>query len=171
MQTNLPATNKWSFMQKIFFRFFASYFFIYIFPFPVGYIPFTHTVRGWYDSFINFLISLIGKHLFHINFPLAPTSNGSGDTTYNYVQLFLFVVLTIIGTIIWSVADRNRKNYNLLLYWLITYMRFYVGLTIMRYGFEKTIKAQFAFPYYALNETYGQSSPMRLLWAFMGYSK
>jgi hypothetical protein len=171
MQTNLPDTNKWSFMQKIFFRFFASYFIICIFPFPVGSIPFTHTVEGWYDAFINFLISLIGKHFLYINFPLAPTSNGSGDTTYNYIQLFLFVVLTIIGTIIWSVADRNRKNYNLFSYWLITYIRFYVGLTMIRYGFEKTVKAQFAFPYYALNETYGQSSPMRLLWAFMGYSK
>jgi hypothetical protein len=170
MQTDLATANKWSFIQKVLFRFFASYFFICIFPFPVGYIPFTHTLRGWYDMFFNFMISVAGKHFFYINFPLAPTNNGSGDTTYNYVREFLFLVLAIVFTVICSVADRKRKNYNLVLYWLITYMRYYIGLTIIKYGFEKTIKTQFAFPYYALNETYGESSPMRLLWAFMGYS-
>jgi hypothetical protein len=86
------------------------------------------------------------------------------------VQLFLFAVLAIIAVVVWSVADRRKNNYNLLLYWLITYMRYYLGLTMMKYGFEKAIKTQFAFPYYALNETYGESSPMRLMWAFMGYS-
>jgi len=170
MQTDLTIINKWSFMQKILFRFFAFLLFISIFPFPIGYLPLTHTLSGWYHTLFNSLISFTGKHLFHIKFPLAPTTNGSGDTTYNYVQLFLFVALTVIVTITWSVADLKRKNYELLLYLLIIYLRYYLGFTMIYYGLEKLIKTQFAFPYNSLNETYGQSSPMRLLWNFMGYS-
>ena len=170
MQTDLTIINKWSFAQKIFFRFFAFFLFISVFPFPLGSLPLTHTLSSWYHTIFDSLISFTGKHLFHINFPLAPTTNGSGDTTYNYVQLFLFVVLTIIVTIGWTVADRRRKNYDQLLYLLIIYLRYYLGFTIIYYGLEKLIKTQFPFPYNSLNETYGQSSPSRLLWNFMGYS-
>ena len=123
MQTDLTIINKWSFAQKIFFRFFAFFLFISVFPFPLGSLPLTHTLSSWYHTIFDSLISFTGKHLFHINFPLAPTTNGSGDTTYNYVQLFLFVVLTIIVTIGWSVSDRKRKNYlPALLPWLYDYL-------------------------------------------------
>ena len=169
MDGNLDI-NIWSFTKKIFFRFFASYFIIFIFPFPARYIPVLNIFNKWYQAFLNALVSLTGKNLFNISFPLAPTTNGSGDTTYNYVRLFLFFVLAIIVTVIWSVADHKRKNYNLLLYWAVFYIRYYLGLTLISYGMEKLVKTQFPFPFYALNETYGESSPMRLLWTFMGYS-
>jgi len=170
MQTGLTVTNEWSFPQKLCFRFFASYFFIFIFPFPLGFIPLINTLNNWYHTFFDALISLAGKYIFHIRFPLAATRNGSGDTTYNYVQLFLFAVLALITALIWSVADRKRKSYHQLLYWIIFYVRMYLGLTIIKYGFEKIFKTQFPFPFNNLNETYGESSPMRLLWTFMGYS-
>ena len=170
MQTGFTEIYKWNAWQKLLFRFFASYFFIFIFPFPVGYIPFIHILNKWYNAAFDVLISFTGKHLFHISFPLAATSNGSGDTVYNYVQLFLFVVLAILATIAWCVAQRKQKSYDLLLHWILIYLRYYLALIILKYGFEKIIKTQFAFPYYSLNETYGESSPMRLLWSFMGYS-
>ncbi len=32
MQTSLPAVNNWAVTYRLLFRFFAAYFFIYIFP-------------------------------------------------------------------------------------------------------------------------------------------
>jgi hypothetical protein len=171
MQTGLPAVNNLTFTQKFLSRFFAAYFFIYIFPFPLGYIQLTKILNDWYNHLFDHIISYTGKYIFHIPFGLVATSNGSGDTTYNYVRLFLVFVFAIIAAIVWSFAEQKRKNYDRILYWIMMYLRFYLALIMMRYGLEKVIKTQFPFPFYSLNETYGTSSPMRLLWTFMGYSK
>ncbi len=170
MQTGLPAVNSWSVMQKLLFRFFAAYFFIYILPFPVGFIPLTDSLNTWLNGFWDVLVPWAGKNMLHVGYPISVKPNGSGDTTYNYVQLFLFVVFAIIAAIIWSVADRKRKSYDRLLYWLMVYVRYYLAFTMMSYGFFKIIKTQFPFSFQALTETYGESSPMGLLWNFMGYS-
>ncbi|MEP6683398.1 MAG: hypothetical protein ABJA35_09060 [Parafilimonas sp.] len=170
MQTGLTTINEWSFPKKFIVRFFASYFFIYIFPFPLAYISFLQNLNNWYNHFLSYLISFSGKHIFNIGFILTATHNGSGDTTYNYVKIFLLIVFTFIATIIWSITDKKRKNFDHILYWIFVYLRFYLALMMMRYGLEKIIKTQFPFPFYSLNETYGASSPMRLLWTFMGYS-
>jgi hypothetical protein len=170
MQTGLSAVNNWSFLQKLLFRFFAAYFFIYIFPFPIGYIPFTDTLNTWYNSIWDALVPWSGKYILHVSYPITIKPNGSGDTTYNYVQLFLVAVFAIITAIIWSLADRRRKSYDLLLYWSTVYVRYYLAFTMMSYGFYKIIKTQFPFPFYHLTETYAESSPMGLLWNFMGYS-
>ena len=170
MQTGLPGVNNWTITQKLLFRFFAAYFFVYIFPFPVGFIPFTDTLNTWYTSIWDALVPWAGKYILHVGYPITVKPNGSGDTTYNYVQLFSFAIIAIIAAVIWSVADRKRKSYDLLLYWLMVYVRYYLAFTMISYGFYKIIKTQFPFPFYNLTQTYGQSSPMGLLWNFMGYS-
>ena len=162
--------EQWTLWQKLLFRFFASYFLIYLLPFPIGYIPFTDTINRWYHRAFDAFISFAGKHIFHIPFPLFSVTNGSGDTSYNYVQLFLFVVLAFVATTIWSVADKKGRNSNAVLYVLMIYLRYYFAFSMMKYGFDKIIKVQFPFPFYSLDQTYGESSPMRLMWNFMGFS-
>ncbi len=171
MQTESVATNAWSDTKKFVTRFFAVYFVIYIFPFPLKYIQFTQFLNSWYNKLLGYLVSFTGKHIFNIDFPLVATNNGSGDTTYNYVELFLFVVFAFIIVIAWGITDKKLKYYNTILYWIHFYLFYYLALMMIKYGLEKVIKVQFSFPYYSLNETYGESSPMRLLWTFMGYSK
>ena len=170
MQTELPAINNWSFTQKFLFRFFAAYFFLYIFPFPAGYIPFTDFLYTWYQALWELLVPWTGENILHVSYPITVKPNGSGDTTFNYVQLFLFAVFALIAAITWSVADRRRKSYDQFLYWLMVYVRYYLAFTMMGYGFYKIIKTQFPFPFYNLTQTFGESSPMGLLWNFMGYS-
>src|SRR5205809_7803847 len=170
MQTGLIAVNNWSFKKRLLFRLFAAYFFIYIFPFPVGYLPFTETLNAWYSGIWDTLVPWAGKHILHISDPITIEPTGSGDTTYNYVQLVLVMVIAIIAAVIWSIADRKRKSYDVLLYWVMVYVRYCLAFTLMAYGFYKIIKTQFPFPFHGLTETYGESSPMGLLWNFMGYS-
>lgn len=170
MEAGLTAVQHWNFAQKFVFRFFATYFFIFLFPFPIGYIPFTESIMPWYNNLWDPLVHWAGKHILHIGYDITVKPNGSGDTTYNYVQLFLMVMLALMAAIVWSVADGNRKSYDLLLYWVMVFIRYYLAFTLMSYGVYKVIKTQFPFPYYHLTETYAESSPMGLLWNFMGYS-
>src|SRR5262245_40498254 len=78
---NVPAP--WGLAKRIAFRFVCSYFFLYIFPFPLDYIPYVGVAAGWYQNLWNALVPWVGKHVFGVTITVLP--NGSGDTTYNYV--------------------------------------------------------------------------------------
>jgi hypothetical protein len=167
----LTISHRWNTATKISFRFFFLYFVLYALPFPLGWFPFTDFVWEFYNKLWMSPIALAGKQIFALDYEITVMPNGSGDTTYNYVQVFLFAVIALAGTIVWSVVDRKRSNYEKLLYWFIIFLRYYLGLILLGYGFVKVIKTQFPFPSISrLMKSYGESSPMGLLWTFMGYS-
>src|SRR5262249_21326568 len=85
---------------------------------------------------------------------------------------FCFLLLAAAGTLLWSLLDRKRPQYRRLHEWLRVYVRFYVATTLITYGVVKVIKSQFPYPDGdRLLVPYGESSPMRLLWTFMGASE
>ena len=87
------------------------------------------------------------------------------------MQVFLIFIFAIVGTVIWTFLDRKRENYIRSLYWHMVAIRYYLGLFMIVYGTAKVFQSQFPFPALeVLSQTYGDSSPMRLVWTFMGYS-
>ncbi|MCB0376522.1 MAG: hypothetical protein KDD04_11430, partial [Sinomicrobium sp.] len=117
-------------------------------------------------------IPWVGKHILRLSYDITVFTNGSGDTTYDYVVVFTIAVLATSGTVLWSVLDRKRTHYNRLYYWLTVAVRFYVALMLINYGLIKVIKLQFPAPgLYRLTQNYGDSSPMGLAWTFLGFSK
>jgi len=160
----------WSPGTKIAFRFLFVYFILYIFPFPIDVIPQASLWISGRDVW-NGLVVFSGKHVLHLDSDITVLPNGSGDTTWNYVQLVVFASLSFGITLIWSLVDRKRANYASLYFWLIVALRYYLAVALMGYGFIKIMKSQFPFPSLdRLSDTYGASSPMGLLWTFMGYS-
>lgn len=122
------------------------------------------------------LAHVVGVRVFHLSGVGAdwhPT--GSGDTAMQYRLVFCVAVLAIVGTIVWSAIDerRRRREYRTAYAWLRLALRVTLAITLLGYGFAKIYPGQFgAGPGLGeLNETYGQSSPMHLLWFFMGYSR
>lgn len=120
----------------------------------------------WLHKFIPWF----GDLVFNVN--VTQFTGGSGDTTYDYLILFVILIVAVVGGAIWSIIDRNRSNYAKLYYWLSVAVRFYVGLMLINYGLVKVIKLQFSYPsFYRLLQDYGESSPMGLAWTFLGFSK
>jgi hypothetical protein len=161
----------WGVAKKIAFRWFATYFFVYIFPWPLGNtIPFTGKVAELWGNVSRAVVLWVNDVV--LNRPaITVFPNGSGDTTYNYIELLTFATIATIVTLVWSVVDRRRPNYDRLHDWVWTYVRFYTGAVVFSYGMAKVIQTQF--PYMSLERmlsTYGNSSPMGLLWTFMGFS-
>ena len=155
MHQALVYPLRWNLAQKPAFRFFFVYFLLYVFP-----------VSTWND-----VVPWVGRTILKLPYEITVFPNGSGDTTFNYVQVFCFVLLAALIAIVWSVMDRLRPNYNTLLYWLVVLLRYYLGFVMISYGFAKVFKTQFPFPdLMRLLQPYGQSSPMGLAWTFMGYS-
>lgn len=158
---------RWTGLQKFIFRFLAIYFALMIVPSVLGLFWSVFPGDYWFK-----LIQWTGKHLLHIPYDVTVRPNGSGDTTYNYVEVFLNFILSILFALIWSIVDRHRNDYHRLYYWLRVMVRYYLFYTMLQYGFFKVIQLQFPFPSQGeLLQPLGDSSPMGLAWNFMGYSK
>lgn len=142
-------------------------------PLVVGVLPYlgdtlflaAHTA-AW-----SAVVPWLGEHVLGLAEPITILPNGSGDTTWNYVQLFGMVMLSLIVGTAWALADRKRPGYARLDRWLQVLVRYGLSAAMLNYGLVKVFKSQFPFPSLnSLTSTYGESSPMGLAWNFMGYS-
>lgn len=159
----------WGPGKRILFRFLFSYFFLYIFPFPFDFIPFVDLLAQKYSELWQKFVPWVGKHVFGTEITVFP--NGSGDTTFNYVQIVCFAVLAAIATVVWTLLDRKRPNYAWLHEWLRSYVRLTLAIAMITYGAYKIFPSQFPSPPLdRLLQPFGDASPMGMLWTFMGSS-
>jgi len=162
---------EWSVAKRIAFRLAFIYFVFYAMPFPLGYIPLTDTVSSYYSKIWEAVVPWLAQHVLHLGYQIGVADTGSGDRTYDWILTGTYLTLAIVGTIVWSLIDRRRANYERLYRWLRLYVRLYVGAVLIGYGAYKVIQSQFPAPNLArLVQPYGDSSPMGLLWTFMGSS-
>jgi uncharacterized membrane protein YphA (DoxX/SURF4 family) len=81
-------------------------------------------------------------------------------------------VLAMVATAIWSWIDRKRTDYDQLYEWLRLFVRMTLAVAMISYGANKLFRMQFPEPpLYRYVDYYGNSSPMGLLWTFMGMSR
>ena len=171
METELNYDLNWSLPKKIAFRFSFILFLLFIILENNGAYPFWEKVIKYPVELLHTIIPWIGKHVLNISYEIIVFSNGSGDTTYDYVKVFTIFMAAVFGTTVWSAWDRKRTDYTTLYYWLTVAIRFYVGLMLINYGLSKVIKLQFPSPnLFRLTQNYGDSSPMGLAWTFLGFS-
>ena len=170
---NTPATSTdWNLPIKIAFRFFFILFILFIVINNNGAFPFWYYVMMIPTEALHVFIPWVGKNLLSLSEEITIFTNGSGDTTYDYVLVFTMVMISLVGTFIWSLVDHKSRNYNLLYYWLTVAVRFYVGLMLINYGLVKVVQLQFPPPdIYRLTQQFGDASPMGLAWTFLGFSK
>lgn len=163
--------TNWPLWRKILFRFFFIYLALNIAPWTwLNGIPYVTTVTKYYDQLMDWAVNKSNRYLFHVRDVLVPI-NGSGDTSYGWAQVDLFLCLSLLGCVVWSIADRNRSHYSKLNYWLCLFTRYYVSLVAFLYGIIKLFLLQMPFPGYSmLSTTLGDLLPMRLSWTFIGYS-
>ena len=153
------------------FRFAFVYLILYNLPFPLGALPHTDSLAEKYRLLWHMVVPWVAKHVLHLGHEITSFSNGSGDTTYDYVLVLCFLGLALAAAVLWSFLDRSHSNYQRLHQWLRLYVRLSVGLAMLSYGAAKIFQQQFAQPnLYQLLESHGESSPMGLLWIFMGSS-
>jgi len=168
----VDSKPRWPLTKRITFRLVFAYLVLYIIPFPVESLPFTSAIVQKYNDFWQAVVPWVGKHLLHLSYDITVFANGSGDTTYNYVQVLCLLTLAALATVIWSVLDRRRLNYEQLYQWLRLYVRFSLAGAMIGYGALKIIPLQMPAPFLTrLIQPYGDSSPMGLLWTFIGASK
>lgn len=165
------ASIKWSSGKKFIFLFILLYTFFYIFPFPFDAFPQLDFIFNIYERVNDAFVLWIGKNILHVqNFQKLVFSD-SGDTTFDFVTFFIFLFLSIVLALTILLIDKKRTNYEKLQAYLCIYIRYCIGFYMLVYGFDKVFKSHFPFPdLEKLEQTFGESTPQGLLWAFMGYS-
>ena len=168
LQTNAP----WNLYKKIAFRFFFILLPLFIFLNNNGAFPFISGLLQLPALVLHQFIPWFSEHVIHYNYDFKIYTNGSGDTSYDWVLLLFIFLVSVTGCIIWSLLDRKRKSYNAAYYWLVVLVRFYLAFTLVLYGLIKVIKLQFPDPsLIRLLQPFGDASPMGLAWTFLGFSK
>lgn len=115
---------------------------------------------------------MVWKTFLHIKDLHKITNTGSGDTTYDYVLVLAGVIFSFLVSLIILIADRKRANYTKLYLFAIVIARYYVGFSMITYGFAKIFNGQFPTNSVArLEEKVGDMSPMGMVWTFMGASR
>jgi uncharacterized membrane protein YphA (DoxX/SURF4 family) len=165
----MTSTSEWSVAPRIGFRFAFVVGVLVVFPFPIGTIPWTdglETALGkplaWGTEWLSGVVGAPAPW---------PGPNGSGDRAYDHVHLLLIMLLGVVVATVWSVIDRRRRAYPQLAAGALVVVRYYLAWAMLYYGVSKIMKQQFydVAPT-VLHQRLGQTQPMRLLWAFMGYS-
>jgi len=165
------TTPAWTIATRLGFRFVFAYLVLYNFPFPIGGLPLTDPMKAWYDKLWHLVVPSFAAHVLHLAKPITVFSNGSGDTTYDYVLVLVFALLSAAATLVWSLLDRRTTSHPRLAFGLRVYVRYVLAYALLSYGAFKVIQTQF--PYPALDrmvEPFGEFSPMGVVWSWMGIS-
>lgn len=162
--------GRWSMMKKIFKRFSLCYLILYIFPYGFEYVFALDTSS---ISFWPKIVPWFGEIVYGFEFDLERLWSGF-DSKYDYSRFTLCLFLSIMGSLAWVLAEKkfdknNDENVNA---WLITIIRYHVGLTMILYGLCKVYPLQFGMmDIDQLEMSIGDHNPMRLLWTFMAHSR
>lgn len=169
MEQSISLPSKWNQASLIAFRFFFIYFVLKLFPFPWYLMPYSWTLYQPLSELHSTIIQLIAQDIFNVDSSVI--NSGSGDAAINYVNMVTLLGYSLVATLIFSVIDRKRNDYEKLYYGLSVLLRYYLAIVMLDYGFGKIFRTQFLFPSIdRMLQSYGESSPMGLLWTFMGYS-
>ncbi|MEM7050155.1 MAG: hypothetical protein AAF604_10860 [Acidobacteriota bacterium] len=158
--------------QRFLFRWLLAYSLLYTLPFPLDRLPYLgdsvgEAVRSlWTKAGVWF-----GQRVVGIEGEIYTGTTGSGDTTLAYLLVALVGLVSLAIAVVWSLVDRQPRNYRRAGRWLALGVSFYLGVVMLEYGFAKLIPSQFPRPsLHRLLTPYGDSSPMGLVWTFMGQS-
>ncbi len=186
----------WGRARRFGFAVLAIYFTLYALPFPLSSLP---TWAAWsprlgapelppraaealaqWDAGLqqasalttetwNTVVPWVGREVFDHEVVIQPT--GSGDTAFNYLRDAIRLALALLlAPLVLFVLGREPPRWLQRL--LVVGVRYLLAFAMLGYGFFKVIKSQFPDPSLGrLLQPYGESSPMGLVWTFMGASE
>jgi len=163
--------DAWPLWQRVLFRFFFIYLVLQVEPWDwFRAIPGVSWLLRPYGRLVDWAVHASNARLFHVRETLVMV-NGSGDTSWAWTQVWLYLSLAAVGCVVWSLLDRKRTHYDRLAFWLRMVVRYYIAAAALSYGIIKLFLLQMPFPSLSqLATPLGDLLPMRFSWLFIGYS-
>lgn len=183
---DVASGSEWSLRKRLLFRFGFVYFLLYLLPFPVSKIavlqsfpaPFRWVgwpagkLTEWQMEGVQTAAVWFGTHIVGVPAEkIVIQVTGSGDTMIAYVTSLMYLVVSVGVAVVWTLAARGRPVHPRLVGAYYVYVRYALAAIMLGYGLAKIPPMQFQPPGpNRLIRTFGESSPMGLLWTFMGFS-
>src|SRR6202049_3319181 len=165
------AAPAWSAGRWLGFRFVFVYLLIYNLPVAVSWVPGAGWLIARYREVWPAAVPWVGRHVLDLARPIATAANGSGDRTFDYVQLLCMAALAALTALAWTALDRRPGRERALAEGLRIYLRYTLALVVLTRGVGMLTGVRFPFPGIdRLQERLGDSSPLTLFSTFMGYS-
>lgn len=140
---NSSSNVEWKGYEKIIFRFAFIYFLLQALPLDINYWRFFSSVNWLHISYGDI-------------FNLTRFSPKFLPGAVSYANWVVVAVIAIVGAVVWSIADKGRKEYNALYYWLRVIVRYRLAIGVIAYGFIKLFPLQAPLPSISnLNTHYG----------------
>ena len=151
-----PDQTEWLSYEKILFRIAFLYFILQAVPLDP---------KFYRDLFAINWAALSYGDIFQLA-RYQPRFFDGPDTFANWVVIF---VIALIGSIIWSIRDRDRKEYNALYYGLRVVLRYRLAVGLLAYGFIKLFPILAPTPSISnLNTNYGDLTDWKIFSLSLG---
>ena len=153
----LQQQPAWNNFTKIVFRILFIYFFVQAVP--------LHW-KFYRDVFSFNWLQIRFTDIFNIAHYAPRFSSG----LQTYADWGIILLLAVLGAILWTYSERNKKNdYNGLYYWLRVIVRYRLAIGIIAYGFIKFFPIQAPYPSLSnLNTSYGDFTRWKLFSLSLG---
>jgi len=90
---------------------------------------------------------------------------------FNYINLFLVLVIAVAGGLIWTAIDKKRLNYSKLYYWIRVLARYRLAYGMIGWGLKKAFPMQMVYPTQGmLNTPFIDFAEKKLYWSHVGVS-
>jgi hypothetical protein len=164
MQTSIKETSNWKASQILGFRLAFMYFFLQVVPLDWKYYRHLCSINWLHLNFRDlFNISKYSPQFLSGHFQVEDW----GLSTF--ADWGLIFIIAIIGTIVWSLADKKTKNYDKLNYYLRILIRYRLAIAVIGYGFLKLFAIQAPYPSLSsLNTPYGDFSTWKIFSLSLG---
>jgi hypothetical protein len=190
------AGASWGGLKKALFPFVFVYAVLYVLPFPFDELlsltastaglfgdeagaavgarlkPAFDVVRDYEAEWKDGVVRWAGERLLSPPYKITVGPAGSGDTTWNYVELECYGMVSAALGLIWAVLGRRSKGYPRCAAFLVRLVRWKLLMTMLGYGLAKLVPLQMtgSVGFDRVLVSYADSTPMGLVWRFMGYS-
>ena len=163
-----------SVLRRFALRFSMVYWVLYLIPAPLNMMIHGkwNVIDQYSGEWTDSAVQWIATNLIGMEGELA-VSRASGDTTGNYIRVLAIFVTAIVSAAIWTAVVR-KPNKAVASDLLRTYLRYSLAFVLIVYGLAKLFPFTNQFPDPSLSrlmQPYGDSSPMGILWTFMGASR
>jgi hypothetical protein len=128
----------WTPRQQFIFRVTFIFFGVFSIPWDAGFYIFLYNIDYAHMTYreINETVAFFNPQFINI----FSESGFFGLASYVNVPFVFFVA--VAGATIWTYLDKNRKNYNLLYYWVRVMVRYRVAYAAIAWGYKKLFVMQ-----------------------------
>ncbi len=158
---------KWSFSQKLSFRFALCFVLLFIvsLPSPNTFLP---NIGEYLQPFFEALTKWFGDNILQLKQPY--THQLISDSTGLYIHTLLLIIIAVTIGMVWSVLDK-KQNHIVLAYCFQVFISYSLAFQLFKYGFNKVFKLQFYLPEpNILYSNVGSLGRDILYWSVMGAS-